>query len=194
MPPAAGVWSPGIESKSFPLKNSVSLAELALLAGLGAVAVCLHGLSRGLVEMPGHQGLGWMALLVTGRRNSAFRWAAVASSMGAASMAMLPFWGFRDPFRWFTYLLAGATLDLLYAGLVAIRRSRMLVAIACGLAHMTKPLARVGIAHFNGWPYGSIRWGVIYPSASHFLFGFAGAMLAMGFAAAIERVGNRPEN
>lgn len=189
MATAAGEWPHAIASKSFPLKNSVSLAEAALLLGLGAAAVCLHGLSRGLVEMPGHQGLGWVGLLVAGRRSSAFRWAAVTSSVGAAGCAMLPVWSFHDPFRWFTYFLAGATLDMLYTGFSYVRHSRLLLALSGGLAHATKPMARVLIAQFKGWPYGSLKWGVIYPTTTHFLFGLAGGLLATGVGAALNRPG-----
>ena len=180
MSTATGVFWPESVSSGYPIKNRVGLREAAFLASLGMAAVCLHAAGRGLVEMPGHQGTGWVGLLVLGRRQSQYRWAAVTTSIGAAGLTMMPWWSFNDPFRWLTYLLAGATLDMLYAGTLAVRRSPWLLACAGGLAHMTKPLARVGIAQLKGWPYGSLRWGVAYPAASHFMFGCVGALISLG--------------
>jgi hypothetical protein len=52
---------------------------------------------------------------------------------------------------------------------------------------MTKPITRLFIGQWNGWPYGSLRWGVAYPSASHFLFGFLGALLGQSLIAITNR-------
>lgn len=191
---AIGALWPESASSSYPIKNRVGLREAAFLAGLGMAAVCLHAAGRGLVEMPGHQGLGWIGLLVAGRRRSQYRWAAVTSSVGAASLTMMPWWSFNDPFRWLTYLLAGVTLDVLYTGFCAFRRNPWLLALGGGLAHMTKPLARVGFAQLKGWPYGSLRWGVAYPAASHFMFGFVGALVSLGLMALARRWGANQTN
>src|SRR6185503_14133006 len=109
-----GTWLPKSESSSSLVKDRFAWRELALLVGLGMAAVVLHAATRDLLQIPGHQGLGWIALLMIWRTTSRYRWAAVTSAVGAAGFAMMPWWSFNDPFRWLTYLLAGATLDLLY--------------------------------------------------------------------------------
>ena len=187
MSTAIGSLVPEIASNSSRIKNHVGLLEASILIGLGMAAVCLHASARGLIEMPGHQGLGWISLLMMGRKKSEFRWAAVTSSIGAAAFTMMPFWSFRDPFRWLTYLLAGATLDLLYVSFLQLRNKVWLQSCCGGLAHMTKPITRLFIGQWNGWPYGSLRWGVAYPSASHFLFGFLGALLGQSLIAITNR-------
>jgi hypothetical protein len=100
---------------------------------------------------------------------------------------MMPWWGFGDPFRWLTYFLAGATLDLLYLALWRWHDKAWLVALLGGLAHMTKPLMRVAISTVTGWPYGSLLWGVAYPAATHFVFGVFGALLGLGLMFMLHR-------
>jgi len=143
-------------------------------------AVVLHAATRDLLQIPGHQGLGWIALLMIWRTTSRYRWAAVTSAVGAAGFAMMPWWSFNDPFRWLTYLLAGAALDLLYLALLRWHDKLWLLAALGGAAHMTKPLVRVVISQFTGIPYGSLLWGVAYPAATHFVFGFVGALIGAG--------------
>lgn len=175
---AIGAWSGKSESKPSPIKNGIAAREALFLVGLGVLSVCLHAATRRLMDIPGHQGLGWIGSLMLGRRVSNYRWAAATSSVGAAGFSYLPFFTFNDPFRWLTFLLAGATIDLFYSGFKYVRHNRLLLAMCGGWAHATKPLTRVGIAQLKGWPYGSLRWGVAYPTATHFMFGFLGVMIA----------------
>lgn len=155
--------------------------EAAFLVGLGVAAVLLHFALRDRFELaPGHQGVGLIALLMVGRATSRFRWASVLSSVGAAGTAMLPMFGFGDPFRWLTYLLAGAVLDLAYMAVTRWQSALWFLALIGGLAHMTKPLTRVVISAFTGWPYGSLLLGVAYPAFTHFLFGVMGALIGAG--------------
>jgi hypothetical protein len=171
----------GATSATFPVSNRVGWREAALLMGLGVGAVLLHVALRGRLELaPGHQGFFWIALLLTGRMTSRYHWAAALSSIGAAGTAMMPVWGFGDPFRWLTYLLAGLTVDLVYTTAYRWQSTVWFLAILGGLAHMTKPLVRVFINAVTGWPYGSILLGVAYPAFTHFVFGAAGALLAAG--------------
>jgi len=46
------------------------------------------------------------------------------------------------------------------------------------VAHITKPVARLVIALVLSWPFGSFRYGVAYPIASHLFFGMIGGLLA----------------
>jgi hypothetical protein len=131
--------------------------------------------------------LGWIALLMIGRTTSRYRWAGVTSALGAAGTAMLPVLGFGDPFRWLTYLLAGATIDLAYVAFGRWQSALWFLALIGGLAHMTKPLTRVVINELTGWPYGSLLLGVVYPAFTHFLFGAIGALLGGGLMGFLKR-------
>lgn len=177
---AIGAWSGKSESSLSPIENTIGWREVLFLIGLGLFSVCLHASTRRLIEIPGHQGLGWIGSLMLGRRISNYRWAAATSSVGVASFSYIPFFSFNDPFRWLTFLLAGTMIDLFYSLFQYVRQNRLLLAMSGGWAHATKPLARVGIASFKGWPYGSLKWGVAYPTATHFVFGFLGVMIAEG--------------
>lgn len=187
-----GARLPRNASSSSLVSDRVSVRELLLLAGLGAAAVLLHAATRGGLDLaPGYQGVAWIAFVVMGRTTSRYRWAGVAAAVGAAGTAMLPVWGFGDPFRWLTYFLAGATVDLLYLAALRFPQAWLLIGVIGGLAHMTKPLTRVVISLATGWPYGSLLWGVAYPSATHFAFGFIGALAGAGLLAGLRHL--RPD-
>ena len=150
----------------------------------------VHGLMRGRLGLvPGHQGAIWIAMLVVGRGTSGLPWAGVTSSIGAAATAMLPFWGFGDPFRWLAYLLAGTAVDLTF--LLSRRwRLRLWILIPLGgLAHATKPVLRAWITSATGWPYESVLAGLAYPTLSHAAFGMLGA--AVGVALVTSRARRR---
>lgn len=174
-------------SNALPV-NQISWREAALLFGLGVAAVALHAALRDRFSLPpGHQGAAWIAFVMLGRTTSRYRWAAVTSALGAAGTAMLPMLGFGDPFRWLTYLLAGATIDVAYFALSRWQNALWFLALLGGLAHMTKPLTRVVINEFTGWPYGSLLYGVLYPTFTHFLFGALGAFMAGGLIGWLKR-------
>ena len=174
-------------SNALPV-NRINWREAVLLFGLGVGAVLLHAALRDKFDIaPGHQGLGWIALLMIGRTTSRYRWAGVTSALGAAGTAMLPMWGFGDPFRWLTYLLAGVTVDMAYFALNRWQNALWFLALIGGLAHMTKPLTRVLINELTGWPYGSLLYGVAYPAFTHFMFGAIGALVGGGLIWMLKR-------
>ncbi|MFM1801921.1 MAG: hypothetical protein RJA81_1273 [Planctomycetota bacterium] len=167
------------------IKNQIGLREALFLLGLGLASVLIHVSTRRMMQIPGHQGIGWIGLLMLARRNSDFRWASLVSSIGAATVSAAPMWSFHDPFRFITMPLAAVTIDLLFCGTENFRNNAYFLSAAGGLAHMTKPVFRVGLASVRGWPYGSLRWGLAYPSATHFLFGLLGSLAAIAISAIV---------
>ena len=159
---------------------SLAWQEVLILLGLGALAVVLHAALDAPLKLPGHQGLVWMALLVVGRATSRRRWAASISSVGAAGLSSLPFWGFSDPFIWLIYLLPGLVMDLTYGLGKPFQQKAWFLAVVAGLAHAAKPLARVGISTVIGWPYGSLLFGLAVPLGYHVAFGLVGGLLGAG--------------
>lgn len=178
---AIGGRLPRIWSSDVPNNAPLTWRGALWLLGLGVASVLLHMAARDRIDLaPGYQGIGWIALLMVGRTTSRTRWAGVTTALGASGASMVPAFGFNDPFRWLMPLLAGAALDLTYWLLHNWQNKVWLLALLGGLAHMTKQLSRVVISEFTGWPYGSLLWGVAYPSATHFLFGALGAAIGAG--------------
>lgn len=171
----------------FSLKNPLSSirsnglavwVETLLLVGLGVLAVVLHQAFRFPLELPGRHGIEWMALLIVGRGLSRSRYAGSITSAGAAVASVLPIWGaMDDPFIWLIYLIPGLVMDLAFARLPHWKENLIFLASLGGLAHVTKPLARWIINLVLGYPYGSLLWGVAYPTATHLLFGAVGGLL-----------------
>lgn len=183
-----GLALPASGLKSLQVKDRATLRELLLLAALGAAAVLIHAATRGRLDLaPGYQGVWWVAALIAGRKLSRFRWAGMAVAAGAAGTSMLPVWGFGDPLRWLTYFLAALVVDALFLILISHQIPVWLFAVMGGLAHMTKPLMRVVIGAATGTFYDSLMWGVAYPSATHFVFGFVGALIGAGVFVAIRK-------
>ena len=165
-------------SKAFPIENTLSWWEALLLISSGALAVFLHHIFRPPLCLPGHHGIEWMALLIMGRSLSRFRGAGSLASLGAAGMSMLPVWGAsHDPFIWLIYLLPGPVMDLAFRYLPRFAGKFWFLALLGGLAHVTKPVARLIITVLSGWSLGSFRYGVVYPITSHLLYGLIGGLL-----------------
>jgi hypothetical protein len=130
-----------------------------------------------------------MALLIMGRSFSRFRGAGTLSSLGAAGVSMLPLWGAtHDPFIWLIYLLPGPVMDLAFRYLPRYADKLWFLMILGGLAHVTKPVARLIITILSGWSFGSFRYGVAYPIASHLLYGLIGGLLGALLVLGIQRI------
>lgn len=184
-----GTFSPKTASKTFPTEWALTWWEALLLLSSGALAVVLHQGFRLPLGLPGHHGIEWMALLIMGRSFSRFRGAGSIASLGAASMSMLPIWGAtHDPFVWLIYLLPGPVMDLAFRYLPRYANSLWFLMLLGGLAHVTKPVARLIIAILSGWSFGSFRFGVVYPIASHLLYGVVGGLLGALLVLGIHRI------
>jgi hypothetical protein len=170
----------GLGSRSVRLSENLAAQEATWLLGLGVTAVIGQAVTRDHLQLPGHQGLVLLALLMVGRTATPTRWAATTTGVGAATVSMLPVWGFNDPFRWLPYLLVGALIDLAFLGLARWTRHLWLVALIGGIAYVAKPLVRVAINLVTGIPIGTVRLGVAYPVLTHFLFGTVGAAIGAG--------------
>lgn len=180
------------KTSSSDTRNSarLGLREAVWLVSLGAVAVFVHAATRQRFDLPpGHEGLVLVALLLVGRAPSRARWAGSIVAFGAASVSMLPVWGFGDPYRWAEYLLVGATLDVGFWVFYRWHKSLWLLAPLGGIAFMTKPLLRADISAVTGLPFGSLLWGVAYPTATHFVFGLVGAAIGAGAVLAYRQWG-----
>ena len=82
------------------------------------------------------------------------------------------------------YLLPGPIMDLAFRYLPRYANERSspvdklwFMVLLGGFAHATKPVGQLTVNLLTGWPIGSFRFGVVYPFASHLLFGMIGGLL-----------------
>ena len=176
-----GGFSHETASNSFLTERQTTWLEIALLVGSGALVVALHQAFRFPMQLPGRHGLEWMAILVVARAVSRQRWAGTLNGVGAAAVSLLPVWGVADdPFMPLIYFLPGLLADLVWMALPKWQANIAFLALLAGLAHATKPLSRFVINLVTGWPYGSLLNGVLYPLATHILFGIVGGLIGAG--------------
>jgi len=144
------------------------------------MAGLLHVHLRYPLNISGHHGLEWMALLLFGRLLSTQRNAALCIATGAAASylaqsALLPLAHEVKPA--FIFLLTGATADILYR----FTKDRLPVLVNAGLigglAFVTKPTAMyalyLGVSMHVGM---FIKHPDYLPFVSHLLFGAAGGV------------------
>ncbi|HNW89047.1 MAG TPA: hypothetical protein PKN48_05250 [Bacteroidales bacterium] len=178
--------SPKTVSKAFPTKVIITIAEIILLLGIGALGVVLHARFRFPLRIPGHWGVVYMALVFSGRLFSKKPYASSLSSVGAASMLLLPL-GFSNPFMPVLYVLPGFLVDVFYKLFSAKNKTVVFTALVAGLAYMTIPLIRIIISLTTGVAFGSFLSGFYFPLIMHFVFGACGGLIALGFFVLIKK-------
>lgn len=188
-----GTYSQKNVSKAFPTDWTLKWWEALLLIGSGVTAVVLHRVLNSSLGLPGHHGIEWMALLILGRVSSRFRGAGTLTSLGAAFASTLPFLHGGNPFTWLFYLLPGPLMDLAFRYLPRYASKLWFLVLLGGLAHVTKPIGQLIVNLITGWPFGSFRYGVLYPIASHLLFGMIGGLLGGLILLGIQRASTKSE-
>jgi hypothetical protein len=167
-------------SKVFPNSSVAATAEIIFLLGLGMLGIVLHAKLRMPMQLPGKQGLLFVALIVTGKGLSRFPYAATLSGIGAATLLLIPGLGFHDPFIALNYLFLGCIMDFV-TGFASKFTSRIwILAILCGACWIFIPLFRLILSVLLDVPQNSFRFGIFYPFMTHFIFGLAGGLIAAG--------------
>lgn len=172
-----GMLSQKTASRVFQSDWALKWWEALLLFGTGVLAVVLHRAFNFSLGLPGHHGIEWMALLIIGRTSSRFRGAGTLTGIGASFASTLPFLHSDNPYTWLFYLLPGPVMDAAFHYLPGYAGRLWFVVLLGGLAHATKPIGQFVINLLSGWPFGSFRYGVVYPFASHLLFGMIGGLV-----------------
>ena len=172
-----GIVSQKTTSRAFPTEWELKWWEALLLFGGGVLAVVLHRSFDTSLGLPGHHGLEWMALMVIGRASSRFRGAGTLTGIGAALASTVPFLQGGNPFAWLFYLLPGFVMDFAFRYFPGVTNKVWFMVLLGGLAHVTKPIGQLTMNLITGWPFGSFRYGVLYPFASHLLFGMIGGLV-----------------
>ncbi len=179
-----------------PLQKSISapslsgtvpaILEYLILFGIGIIAVLLHVRLRTPLNLPGHHGLEFMALLMAGRVASKIKWASMISSLGIGFILMFPVFGFKDPFMAINYMFPAIMIDVLYNLTRQFRWQLLVMAIISGFAYFTIPLSRLLIHLTSGFPYASFeKNGYLIPLIGFFVFGMAGGFVGAGITSSI---------
>lgn len=160
-----------------------TVLEHVLLIGLGMLAIVLHARLRTPLNMPGHHGLEFMAVLLAGRMSSRLPAASSLSSAGIGLLLLFPVLGFSDPFMGFNYMLPGFFLDLVW-NLSSERKHQLLLMIpAAGVAYLMIPLSRLMLSWITAYPYNSfLKHGPVAVLAGYGMFGLAGGVLGSGLS------------
>jgi hypothetical protein len=125
--------------------------------------------------------------MIIGRASLRFRGAGALTSIGASFASTLPFLQGGNPFAWLFYLLPGLVMDFAFRYLPGYANKLWFLILLGGLAHITKPIGQLTVNLITGWPVGSFRFGVLYPFASHLLFGMIGGLLGALIVLGIQR-------
>ena len=189
-----GIYSQKTVLKTSPTDWTLRWWEALLLFGGGVLAVVLHRAYDLSLGLPGHHGMEWMALLIIGRASSRFRGAGTLTGIGASFASTLPFLRGENPFTWLFYLLPGPVMDLAFRYLPLYVNKLWFLVLLGGLAHATKPIGQFIMNLFTGWPFGSFRYGVLYPFASHLLFGMIGGLVGALIVLGVQRASSKSSN
>ena len=170
-----------ILSGQFLRLRFIAIAEMMLLTGTGMLAIFLHARLNSPLHVPGHHGLEFMTIFISGRILSKLPFASSLSGMGAGLLPLIPSFGFADPFMGFNYMLPGIILDLAYVSFPLFRKELLFYTLIAGVAYMCIPLSRFVIMIFFKYPYGALlKYGVTMTTASFFTFGLLGGLIGGG--------------
>lgn len=164
-------------SSVFPNRISGTLAEVLFLLLLGMLAMVIHAKLRIPLQLPGRQGILFLTMIVAGRGMSKFPYAGSVTCAGSALILATSWLGFREPLAPVIYLLIGMILDLLYLNFRKVMPFVMATVLSCGIGWMFIPLIKAIIASTTGLLFTSFRFGLLWPLATHLLFGIAGGLL-----------------
>ena len=159
-------------------RSTANVMELFLIVMAGGLAAYMHFNLRIPLNIPGHHGLEFMAIISLVRLTSRLRYAGTLAMLGTGIILLIPGAGGGTVLHGFSYLLPGIVLDMAY--LAGRERIRILfiIAIFSGFAYMIIPLSRVFLNLFTGYPYMAfVKYGIAYTSLSFFFFGMLGGLL-----------------
>lgn len=170
-----------------PYFSTFQLILLALFAGL--IVVAKIALKTPL-QLPGHSGLFWMALLVIAA--GVVPKAGAASLTGLTSGILAAFLGLGDFGALDTllsYLMAGVGVDLGLLILQARPENLLVAALAGTLGHLGKYLVKWIFGLISGAPLGFVALGLIWSLLSYIVFGALGGLLGGLTLLALRRAG-----
>lgn len=162
-------------------RTLVNVFEVILLLLAGVTAIVLHARLRTPLNIPGHHGIEFMAIILAARLSSGMKWASSISALGIGIFILFPVLGFKDPMMGFNYMLPCFFIDIAFNGIKRTKFRNVLLSVAAGFAYMLIPVSRLITNAITGYPYMSfIKHGTFTPLATFLIFGLLGGLLGTG--------------
>ncbi len=161
--------------------STAKILEITLLFLAGILAIVLHERLRNPINIPGHHGIEFMAIILAVRLTSKMKWAASISALGIGIFILFPVLGFKDPMMGFNYMLPCFFMDLAYNFVPTKKYRNLILVFAAGLGYMLIPFSRLLVTLSTGYPYSSfLKHGFVTPVVTFMLFGILGGLLGTG--------------
>ena len=166
-----------------------STFQLILLALFAALVVVAKIALRTPIQMPGHTGIFWMAVIIVG--------AGVVPKLGAASIVGLTsgilagFLGLGDfgaLNTFFSYTAVGVGTDLALL-LLQDPENLTAAALSASLGHLGKFVVKWALSAITGAPVGFIALGLARAFVGYIVFGALGGLLGALTLKALRRAG-----
>ncbi len=170
-------------------RHYFSTFELVLLALLAALIVVAKVALRLPLQLPGHSGVFWMAIIIAAAGIVPKRGA--ASLVGLSSGILASFLGLGDFGALDTllsYTAVGVGTDLTLA-LLRDPENLVVAVLAGALGHFTKFLAKYALGSVAGVPVGFVALGLLRSLLGYVIFGALGGLLGGLTLRALRRAG-----
>ncbi len=166
-----------------------STFELILLALFSALVVASNIVLHLPLDLPGHSGVFWMAILVVAR--GLVRKPGALSLVGLTSGLLAAFLGIGDLgaiYTFFSYLASGVAMDLIVLFLGAV--DNPIVASLAGIVgNVAKMLVKALMAVLLQIPAGFVAFGLLYTFITNAAAGLLGGLLGWLILRALHRAG-----
>lgn len=166
-----------------------TIFELVLLTLFSALVVVSKIALRLPLQMPGHSGLFWMAIVVAAAGIVPKRGA--ASLVGLTSGILAAFLGLGDLGAldtFLSYLAIGVGVDLAL-WLLRDPENLLVAALTGALGHTAKFLVKWALGALIGAPVGFIALGLAWSAVNYVIFGALGGLLGGLTLKALRRAG-----
>ena len=169
-------------SKAYLTNHTLAkVFEITLLLLAGVLAIVLHARLRTPLNIPGHHGMEFMAIILAARLSSNMKWASSISAFGIGVFILFPVLGFKDPMMGFNYMLPCFLMDIAYNTIQNNKYRNLFLVAAAGFAYLLIPVSRIITTISTGYPYSTfLKHGFVTPVLTFFLFGILGGILGTG--------------
>jgi hypothetical protein len=167
-----------------------STFQLILLALLAALVVVAKIALRLPLQLPGHSGIFWMAIVIVAA--GVVPKAGTPSLVGLTSGILAAFLGLGDMGAldtFLSYLAVGVGTDLGFLLLGRKPDNLVIAALAATFGHIGKFLVKWGIATLAGAPAGFVALGLVRSLLGYVIFGALGGILGALTLKALRRAG-----
>jgi len=173
-----------------PKERYFSTFQLILLALFAALIVVAKIALRLPLQLSGHSGIFWMAIVIVAA--GVVHKPGAASLVGLTSGIMAGFLGLGDfgaLNTFLSYTVVGVGTDLVLWFLGGNVENLVVATLAAMLGHMAKFLVKWGLGALTGAPLGFVALGLVKALIGYIVFGALGGLLGALTLKALRRAG-----